>query len=274
VTQATSQQAATQVAPSLDDKLAALRARLRQLGSVIIGFSGGVDSAFLLKVAVEELGSRALALTAVSASLPAFERSEAVRVAQSFGARHELVESQEIHNPAYAANPTNRCFYCKQELFRIGDDLRERYAIPHVAIGTNLDDLGGHRRHGSGQAAGRSPWGSWLHQGRCAKGQALGHRCGTAFACLSSRFPYGTAITEGRLKAVEACEALLREHGFRVFRVRYHLDLARIELGEEDLARLLEPGLRKVVVEGCKAAGFKFVSVDLEPYRSGRLNEP
>lgn len=272
--QATMPQPAT-----LDEKLSRLRAHLRALGGVVVGFSGGVDSAFLLRVAVDELGDRALALTATSPSLPAAELEAAKRVAREMGARHEIVESDEIHNPKYAANPVNRCYFCKQALFEIAQELKPRAGIPHVAIGTNLDDLGDHR---PGLVAARQ-YGALsplvdagftkadVREGARRLGMAVWDK--PAFACLSSRFPYGTPITEARLNQVAACEDILRELGFRVFRVRFHDALARVELGEAELARALDPSVRRAISAGFKAAGFQFVTVDLEPYRSGRLNE-
>jgi uncharacterized protein len=264
---------------AIDRKIDDLRDHLRALGSVIIGFSGGIDSAFLLKVAVEALGDNAVALTAVSASLPQTELDEAVRIAREFGARHELVESDEIHNPAYAANPTNRCFFCKQALFVIAESLKSRLGIPHVAIGTNLDDLGDHRpgliaaeKHGA------------LHPlvdlgfdksdvREAAKRLGIGIWDKPAFACLSSRFPYGVPITEERLNRIAACEDILRALGFRIFRVRFHGELVRIELGPSELERVLETPARETIISGCRDAGFEYVTIDLEPYRSGRLNE-
>jgi uncharacterized protein len=264
---------------SLEEKVTDLRRALRRLGSLIVCFSGGIDSAFLLKVAVEELGSRAVALTAVSPSLPELERQEAVRLAREFGARHELIDSDEIHDPAYASNPTDRCFYCKQALFRIADRLKQRLDIPHVALGTNLDDLGDHR---PGLRAARLKGAlSPLVEASLGKEEVrqAARQLGIdiwdkpAFACLSSRFPYGTHIDEVRLNRVATCEALLHSLGFRVFRVRFHGPIARIEVGEAEFTRLLDPQIRRRVTEGCREAGFRFVSVDLEAYRSGRLNE-
>jgi uncharacterized protein len=263
----------------LTSKIERLRAGLRDLQGVVIGFSGGVDSAFLLQIAYEELGDACVALTAVSPSLPARERSEAISIAQRIGVRHVLRESSEIHNPAYRENPTNRCYFCKSALYMLAAELKRETGIEHVAIGTNLDDLNGHR---PGMRA-ASEWGAIhpLVEAEFSKAdvRAASRDMGLAtwdkqeFACLSSRFPYGTSIDEERLMRVEKCEDLLSSLGFKVFRVRYHGPVVRIELGPDELNRALDPEIRPRIVEGCKAAGFKYVSLDLEGYRRGSMNE-
>jgi len=265
--------------PSIEEKLAHLKNRIASLGNLIVGFSGGVDSAFLTKVAYDVLGERAVALTAISASLPQSERSEAARIASAIGVRHEMIASDEIHNPKYAANPINRCFFCKQALFVIADALKEQLGFEHVAIGTNLDDLGDHRpglvaaeRYGALSPlveAGFTK--SDVREGARRVGLDAWNK--PAYACLSSRFPYGTPITEERLDRVGRCEEVLKSLGFSVFRVRFHDDVARIEIGADEYERLYDAELRDALNRGVKEAGFKFVSVDLEPYRSGRLNE-
>ncbi|MCA9564904.1 MAG: ATP-dependent sacrificial sulfur transferase LarE, partial [Myxococcales bacterium] len=211
--------------------------------------------------------------------LPQSERDEAVKVARQFGARHELIASDEIHNPAYAANPTNRCFFCKQALFHIAEELKTRTGIPHMAIGTNTDDLGDHRpgldaakRYGALSPLVEAGF-SKNDVRTAAKSLGIEIWDKPAYACLSSRFPYGTKITEERLDRVGQCEALLKKLGFKVFRVRFHDDLARIEVSEHEITRLAETHTRNAITEGFRAAGFKFVTIDLEAYRSGRLNE-
>jgi len=264
---------------ALDRKVDRLRAHLRELGSLVVGFSAGVDSTFLLRVAHDELGERCVGLTAVSPSLPERERAEAVRIAGAIGVRHELRESDEIHNPNYRANPTTRCFYCKMALFDITESIKAEYGIEHVAIGTNLDDLKGHRP-GYAAAQQRGVVHPLVEAGFTkAEVREASRQLGldvwnkAEFACLSSRFPYGTEITEARLAQVESCEDVLSALGFHVFRVRYHDELVRIEIGEDELERAFDAGIRPQIVTRCKAAGFKYVSVDLQGYRRGSMNE-
>ncbi len=266
-------------ANQLDFKLASLKAYLEDLGSLIVGFSGGIDSAFLLKAAVDALGDRVVALTAISPSLPESERSGAIRTAEEIGARHVMRTSDEIHNPKYSANPVNRCFFCKEALFVLADQLKSETGIPHVAIGTNTDDLGDHRpgldaakRYGALSPLVESGF-SKAEVREASRRMGLSIWDKPAYACLSSRFPYGTHITEARLGRVEACEEILNSLGFKVFRVRFHDDLARIEVGETEYHRLLDPTVRSAISSRFKKAGFRFVALDLEGYRSGRLNE-
>lgn len=263
----------------IEEKMAALRANLQSLGKLIVGFSGGIDSAFLLKVAVDTLGDDAVALTAVSPSLPASEHAAAVRIAGEIGARHVLRRSDEIHNPKYAANPVNRCYFCKEALFDIAESLKQELGIEHMAIGTNVDDLGDHRP-GLDAARRFGALSPLVRAGllkseirEVAKTLGLSIWDKPAFACLSSRFPYGTSITEGRLNRVEICEEILKSLGFKVFRVRFHGELARIEVGDREYARLLDPEVRNAISSGFKSAGFQYIALDLEAYRSGRLNE-
>lgn len=263
----------------LEDKMARLESRLRELGDVIVGFSGGVDSAFLLHVAHKVLGDRCVALTAVSPSLPAREREEAEALAQSIGVEHVLRESDEIHNPKYLENPRNRCYFCKMALFDIAEALKAEAGMKHMVIGTNCTDLKGHL---PGLAAARERGVQCplveagftkqdVRQGARLLGMSVWDK--PAFACLSSRFPYGTAITEEKLNKVETCEDVLRDLSFRVFRVRYHGEMVRIELGQDEVLRAFEPEVREAILKGCRKVGFKYVAVDLQGYRRGSMNE-
>jgi uncharacterized protein len=266
-------------AGSLDEKLEHLRASLRDLDSLVVCFSGGVDSALLLKVAYDVLGARCVALTAVSPSLPERERRQTRAIASEIGVVHHLRESAEIEDPDYLSNPEKRCYYCKRATFDVTDALVAEIGFAHVAIGTNLDDLGEHR---PGQEAGRqrNVLQPLVDAGfrkvdvrQAAKSLGLSVWDKPEAACLSSRVPYGTQITVERLGRIESCEDTLLSLGFRVFRVRYHDDVARIELGVDELQRAFEPQVAPKILSGFKAAGFKYVSVDLEGYRRGSMNE-
>lgn len=271
----------------LDRKLADLRANVRALGSVIVCFSGGIDSALLLAVAHQELGDRALAITAVSPSLPASERDEAGQVAAAIGAKHELVDSHEIDDPSYVANNADRCFHCKTELYSLSQTEARARGYDHVVSGIIVDDLGDFRpgidaarRHGV-----RFP----LAETGFAKidVRAAAERLGLtiwdkpAAACLSSRIAYGTPVTRVRLARVDGLETELKRLGFRVVRVRYHeladgpspVIFARIELGRDELARATEPSVREAIVGAGKLHGFHFVTLDLAGYRLGSQNE-
>jgi uncharacterized protein len=258
-------------------KLARLRTLVGEMGSVVVAYSGGLDSAFVLSVAHEVLGDRALALTAVSPSLPQREREDAERIAQKLGAQHQLIHSNEIHNPSYAANPENRCFHCKSELYMLTERLRAERGFAHVANGTNVDDLGDYRPglQAATDAGVRSPLvEAELHKDEV---RALAQELGLDFwdkpaaACLSSRIPYGTAVTPERLLQVETLEDALHALGLRQVRVRYHDALARIEVAQAELERAF--AARDAITRAGKAAGFTFVALDLAGYRSGSLNQ-
>jgi uncharacterized protein len=261
----------------LDEKLAKLRGVLTEMGSVLVAYSGGLDSAFVLAVAHDVLGARALGMTAVSPSLPEREKADAVRIAREIGARHELVESHEIHNPQYAENPSNRCFHCKSELYSITSKRVLELGFAHVVNGTNLDDLGDYRPglEAAKEAGVRSPLVeaglSKAEVRDAAKAMGLGFWDKPAAACLSSRIPYGTAVTPARLHQVEQLEDALHALGLRQVRVRYHDELARVEVGQDELAAAFAE--REAIVRAGKAAGFTFVTLDLAGYKTGSLNQ-
>ncbi|MDP2272057.1 MAG: ATP-dependent sacrificial sulfur transferase LarE [Archangium sp.] len=261
------------------DRVEGLRAALRAHGSALIAFSGGVDSALVLKLAVEQLGERAIALTAISASVAPDEAKEAEELAAKIGAKHVLVDSKELDDPRYAANPSNRCYFCKTELYAITSKHRAELGLAVVLDGFNADDKKDHRpgHKAAAEHAVRSP----LAEAQLTKAEvrAWSKRLDLPtwdkpqMACLASRLPYGTQVTVERLKQVGSAEKAVRALGFVNFRVRYHNEVARLELGAEELARMLDPTTREAVNQAIKAQGFTFVAVDLEPFRSGRLND-
>ena len=263
----------------MDAKYNRLTGLLRDYSSFIIAFSGGVDSTFLLKVAHGLLGDRVLALTASSASVPPGELEGAKQFVAELGCRHLIVDSHELANPSYASNPANRCFFCKDELYRICRNEGDRLGIKYILDGTNLDDLNDYRPglKAADQWHVRHP----LVDAEMTKAdirrysEALGLPTWNkpSSPCLSSRFPYGTSIDLERLRQVGRCEMVLKELHFREFRVRYHGDLARIEVHLEEMARFSDPEIRASVVRQFKATGFKHISLDLQGFRSGSLNE-
>ena len=258
------------------DKLDHLRGVIRGMESVLVAYSGGLDSAFVLAVATQELGDRALGLTAVSPSLARRERDDAQRIAHELGAQHRFVESQEIHNPSYASNPENRCFFCKSELYRIMSDIRAREGFAQIVNGTNLDDLGDFRPglDAAREAGVRSPMVEVeLHKQEVrelARGLGLSFWDKPAAACLSSRLPYGTAVTSERLAQVESLEDALLGLGLRQVRVRHHGSLARVEVARDELEAAF--AVRDALVAAGKQAGYVYVTLDLAGYRQGSLN--
>jgi uncharacterized protein len=263
----------------LQDKLGRLRARLAELGSVLVCYSGGVDSAFVLAVAHEVLGSRAIGMTAVSPSLPPREREEAIEIAQSIGADHRLVESREMDDPSYVANNPDRCFHCKSELYRIASEKRVEWGLDAILNGVNQDDLGDYRPgiEAAKNAGVTSPLVELgftkddVRAGAEAMGLPVWNK--PAAACLSSRIPYGTSVTRERLDQIGGFEASLKSLGFRQVRVRYHGELARIELSLEEIARATDATSRDAIVVAGKKHGFRYVTLDLGGYRMGSHNE-
>lgn len=263
-------------AESLDDKLARLRSIVRELDSVVVAYSGGLDSALVLAVCTQELGERALAFTAVSPSLPVREREDATRIARALGARHELVESSEIHDPAYARNAHDRCFHCKSELYRLTEARRRELGFSRVANGTNLDDLGDYRPglEAATRAGVKSPLvDAGLRKDKVrllARGLGLDFWNKPAAACLSSRIPYGTSVTPDLLAQVERLEDALHALGLSRVRVRHHGAVARIEVGADEIERAF--AARTTIVAAGRDAGFAFVALDLAGYETGSLN--
>jgi uncharacterized protein len=267
-----------EVNQEFEERVARLRAILVEMGGVVIGMSGGVDSVVLARAAADVLGARALAVTADSPSLPRRELREAEELARLAGVRHIVVATGEVSDPRYAANPTNRCYFCKSELFERLDAIAEAEGLRWIAYGENVDDLGDHRP-GARAAAERGVRAPLKEAGLTkADIRALARRYDLpvwdkpAFACLGSRFPYGTPITPEKLAQVEAAEDVLWELGLRQFRVRHHGDLARIELDPADMSLLVRHAA-EVVAAVRDRAGFHHVTLDLAGYRRGSMNE-
>ena len=260
------------------DKIDRLRGYLRPLGSVVVAYSGGVDSSLLLRVAHEVLGERAVAVIGRSDSYAAEELRLALEQAASFGARVEIVTTGELSDPNFRSNPANRCYHCKTELYRELREVAVRTGAGAMLDGTIADDLGDWRpgRAAAAEQGVRSPLaelGFTKADVRAAAADlGLGSRDKPASPCLASRIPYGVEITKENLSIVEKAEAHLRSLGFCELRVRHLGDTARIEVPVADLPRLLQAGIRGRVVEGLKAAGYRSVAVDLEGFRSGSLN--
>ena len=269
--------------PTLDAKLAAKLAKMREIfapmRSVIVAFSGGVDSTFVLKVAYDTIGDRVLALTTTSPTMPDEDRESALAMAQVIGARHLIVESNELEIPGYSANPLNRCYLCKHNLFTVCEAKAGELGIDNIVDGLNLDDL--HDYRPGMQAASEKRVRHPLVEAELSKVEirelSRAMRLPTwdrpASPCLSSRFPYGTEITPEGLAKVAAGERILHAMGFKVARVRFHGEVARLELERSEIARIFETPNRDIVDREFKKIGFRFVAIDLKGFRSGSLNE-
>jgi uncharacterized protein len=260
-------------------KFARLQALLRETGGVLVAYSGGVDSAFLLKVALDVLGPRAVAATALSESYPEREREEGKALAARLGARQILVETRELERPGYVENSPDRCWHCKDELFRVLKPVAEREGFRTIVYGEIADDAGDHRpgTRAAREHGVRAPLAeaglTKLEIRRFSRDLGLPTWDKPSMACLSSRLPYGTPVTPEKLRQVERAEEVLRSLGLRQVRVRHHGDLARIEVDPADFDELVRPPMRDLVVERLKEAGYAYVALDLQGYRTGSLNE-
>jgi len=260
-------------------KAEALEARLAALGSVVVAYSGGVDSAFLAVTAARVLGDRSLCITADSPSYPDRHRDLAIGTARAFALRHEVVRTSEMDNPDYRANPSNRCYYCKHELYSRLTAVARARGFAAVVDGSNADDRGDYRpgRQAAREFGVRSP----LDEVDLTKDEIreLSRIAGLptwdepASACLSSRIPYHSEVTDAKLRMIERAEQALASIGFRVCRVRHHDDLARVEIGRDELSRALEPEIASAIERELKNIGYAKVLIDPQGYRRGSLNE-
>ena len=264
---------------NIDEKLVRLKNILRDMGSILVAYSGGVDSTFLAVTAHEVLGKNALAVFAASPVAPPMEKEEAASLAQNIGLRFKIIDSNEMSNPDFVANPPERCYYCKRELFSELKPIALEESLKWIADGTNADDLSDFRpgRKASAEAGIRSPL---LEAGLTkAEIRQLSHARGLptwdrpASPCLASRIPYGIPVTAETLNKIARGEQYLHSLGIRELRLRHHGDIARIELDPESMAKIITPEIRQDIVTHLKTLGYKYVALDLTGYRIGSLNE-
>lgn len=265
---------------SLNEKFTYLKKILGEMDSVLVAFSGGVDSSFLLKTAHDVLGNRVLAVTAASPTYPDSELAEAKRIAAQLGILHRIVESNELNIPEFSDNSQNRCYFCKTELFSLLNQIAKKENIKQVVDGCNFDDLADFRpgRKAAKELGIRSPL--------CESGlkkeeiRELSRKLGLitwnkpAYACLASRFPYGEEINERKLYQVNEAEKAIKMLGIRQVRVRHHEGIARIEIEPADFKFILQPKVRNEVIESLKNFGYSYITLDLQGYRTGSMNEP
>jgi pyridinium-3,5-biscarboxylic acid mononucleotide sulfurtransferase len=264
---------------ALREKEEKLMSILRGLGKLIVAYSGGTDSAYLAWAATQALGENALAITADSASVPESHKRDAEEFARSFGIKHEYVVSHEFENPLYAANNPDRCFHCKDEMFQRLEEVGRERGIEHLIYGVNVDDLGDYRP-GQNAAANREVKAPLVDAGLTkAEIRELSRRAGLptwdrpAAACLASRIPYGTPVTVETVKTVEQGEEAIKALGFRQFRVRFHKDLVRLEIATDEMPKALTIEMARQFTEIFKSLGFHYVTLDLQGYRQGAMNE-
>ena len=263
----------------LQSKSAALTRVLENLPALIVAYSGGVDSAYLAWASTQVLGPRALCITADSSSYPERHREMAIRIAREFGLNHEVIRTDEMSRPEYRANPANRCYFCKHELYTHLSGIGRDRGIAVIADGSNADDRGDYRpgRQAAREFGVRSP----LDEVGLTKDEIreLSREAGLptwdepASACLSSRIPYFSEVTDEKLRMIERAEDVLRGLGFRVCRVRHHDTIARLEIGRDEMSRALEPDVAETIDRELRAIGYQHVTLDLRGYRLGSLND-